>query len=95
MHSLVLIAAAAIALADAAPTPAPTGLPTAAAWRCEGEMCGGGPRAPSADALLRECEKVVSVIGPVSRYQSRGRELSAHDLAQCNRRATRPPVSAD
>jgi hypothetical protein len=61
-------------------------------WRCEGEACGGGgPNAPSDAALRRECERVVSAIGPVSRYQSRGRELSAHDLAQCNRRATRPP----
>jgi hypothetical protein len=64
------------------------------AWRCAGDQCGGGgPNAPSDAALLRECEQVVSVIGPVSRYQSRGRELSPHDLAQCNRRATRPPYN--
>ncbi len=65
----------------------------AVVWRCEGEPCsGGGPNGPSDAALLRECEQVVSVIGPVSRYQSRGRELSARDLVHCNRRATRPPA---
>jgi hypothetical protein len=68
----------------------------AVTWRCEGEQCaGGGPNAPSDAALLQECEKVVSVVGPVSRYVSRGRELSAHDLTQCNRRATRTPVGAE
>jgi hypothetical protein len=82
--------------AAAAPPPASDTTVRAVAWRCEGEQCGGGgPNAPSDAALLRECEKVVSVVGPVSRYVSRGRELSAHDLAQCNRRATRPPVGVE
>ena len=66
----------------------------ALAFRCEGDQCSGAaPAGPSDGALLRECEQVVSVIGPVSRYQSRGRELSARDLAHCNRRATRTPVA--
>lgn len=95
MQSLGILAAfAGLALATAAAAePAPSGPPArAVAFRCEGEQCSGaGPNAPSDGALLRECEQVVSVIGPVSRYQSRGRELSARDLAHCNRRATRTP----
>jgi hypothetical protein len=86
---------AAVAMAGAATSPiSPSDPPaTVAAWRCEGDQCGGGgPNGPSAGDLFRECVKVVSVIGPVSRFQSGGRELSAHDLAQCNRRATRPPA---
>ena len=97
MQSLGVIAAlAGLAVAGAAvaaesPIPGPPA--RAVAWRCEGEQCsGGGPNGPSDAALLRECEQVVSVIGPVSRYQSRGRELSAHDLEHCNRRATRAPA---
>ena len=86
--SMALTGAAAAEPLAAAPTA------HAVAWRCDGEQCGGGgANEPSDAALLRECEQVVSVVGPVSRYQSRGRELSAHDLAQCNRRATRAPLN--
>jgi hypothetical protein len=97
MQSLgVLAALAGLVLAGAASAAEPaasTPPARAVAWRCEGEQCsGGGPNGPSDAVLLRECEQVVSVIGPVSRYQSRGRELSARDLAHCNRRATRSPV---
>jgi hypothetical protein len=82
-----------LGLAGAAQADPVASLPArAVALQCEGEQCsGGGPHPPTDAALLRECERVVSAIGPVSRYESRGRALSAHDLDQCNRRATRPP----
>jgi hypothetical protein len=97
MQSLGFVTAVAtLALAAAAaaePPQAPlAGAARGVSWRCEGEACGGGgPRVPSSTDLRQECERVVSVIGPVSEYRSNGRELSAHDVAQCNRRATRPP----
>jgi hypothetical protein len=96
MKSLGIALVFALGLSGAAAAAqAPSSDPSvhAVSWRCEGEQCGGGgPNAPSDAALQRECAKVVSVVGPVSRYVSRGRELSAHGLEQCNRRATRAPV---
>lgn len=58
------------------------------AWRCEGDQCLGADRRRSTpDGLLAECRKVTAVVGPVSSYRSRGRELSAVQLRACNRRA--------
>src|SRR5688572_9173116 len=46
-------------------------------WRCEGEACAGSAvRKGNLDGLVRECRKVVAVIGPVSSYRSGGRELT-------------------
>lgn len=92
-----VISAAVLGGAHAASGAEPGGAPAqAVSWRCEGDQCGGGgPNAPSSSSLMRECVAVVSVIGPVSRYESRGRALSPHELAQCNRRATRTPAGAD
>ena len=94
LRVLAGLAGLALAGAAAAAEPAASTPPArAVVWRCEGEPCsGGGPNAPSDAALLRECEQVVSVIGPVSRDQSRGRERSERDLVHCTRRATRPPA---
>ncbi|PZQ63602.1 MAG: hypothetical protein DI570_08375 [Phenylobacterium zucineum] len=55
-------------------------------WRCDGEACAGSAaRKGNLDGLVRECRKVVSVIGPVSSYRSGGRELSDGQLRACNK----------
>ena len=55
-------------------------------WRCEGEACAGhAVRKGNLDGLVRECRKVVAVIGPVSSYRSGGRELTSGQLRACNR----------
>lgn len=60
------------------------------AWRCEGEQCfGSAVRKTNLDGLIKECRKVVAVIGPVSSYKSRGRELSPGQIRACNRGAIR------
>lgn len=103
MKALVLAGALAIttlagswAGAAAAAEPGAGEAARTVSWRCDGDSCAGGaPSGPSDAALFHECVKVVSVVGPLSRYQSHGRELSAHALAQCNRRATRTPPGMD
>lgn len=68
--------------------------PQPVAWECQGERCVGDMRPkPRPDALLRECQKVVEAIGPVSSYRSRGLELTPDQLRRCNRYATEVPVS--
>ncbi|WP_334165005.1 CC_3452 family protein [Phenylobacterium sp.] len=58
------------------------------AWRCEGDACkGAAERKANVDGLMRECRKVVAVIGPVSSYRSQGRELSAGQVRACNKGA--------
>ena len=58
------------------------------AWRCEGDQCAGqADRRAGVDGLVRECKRVVAVIGPVSSYKSRGRELSDGQVRACNRGA--------
>lgn len=55
-------------------------------WRCDGGQCRGvGERVASADNIVRECKRVVMVIGPVTSYQNRGRELTDGQLKACNK----------
>ena len=55
-------------------------------WRCDGEACAGSAaRKGNLDGLVRECRKVVAVIGPVSSYRSGGRELTDGQLSACNK----------
>jgi hypothetical protein len=55
-------------------------------WRCEGDQCRGlAERKGTADNIVRECKRVVAVIGPVASYQNRGRELTDGQLKACNR----------
>jgi hypothetical protein len=57
-------------------------------WRCEGVQCRGvAERTANADNIVRECRRVVAVIGPVTSYQNRGRELTAGQLKACNKAA--------
>ena len=58
------------------------------AWRCEGDACvGAAPRKTNLDGVVRECKKVVAIIGPVSSYKTGGRQLTDGELKACNRGA--------
>ncbi|MCR5872926.1 hypothetical protein LRS10_01160 [Phenylobacterium sp. J426] len=58
------------------------------AWRCEGDQCSGyAARRAGVDGLVKECKRVAAVVGPVSSYKSRGRELTAGQVRACNRGA--------
>ena len=55
------------------------------AWRCDGDACiGTAARKANLDGLVRECKKVVAVIGPVASYRSGPRELTDGQLRACN-----------
>ena len=59
-----------------------------AAWRCDGDQCqGAAARKGNLDGVVRECKKVVAVIGPVASYRSGARELSDGQLRACNKAA--------
>jgi len=59
-----------------------------AAWRCDGDACvGAAARKGNLDGVVRECKKVVAVIGPVASYKTGGRQLSSGELKACNRGA--------
>jgi len=60
------------------------------AWRCDGDQCrGAAERKANLDGLVRECKKVVAVVGPVAAYRSGGRELSDGQVRACNKGAIR------
>ena len=57
-------------------------------WRCEGDACAGAAaRKSNLDGVVRECKKVVAVIGPVASYRSGPRELTDGQVRACNRGA--------
>ena len=58
-------------------------------WRCEGEKCvGKADRHSSLDSYMKECRKVAAGLGKLTRFYSRGREMSQRDLDNCNRAAS-------
>ena len=64
------------------------------AWRCEGDACvGAAPRKTNLDGVVRECRKVVAVVGPVASYKTGGRELTGGELKACNRAAPAQTVA--
>ncbi|MDZ4372380.1 MAG: hypothetical protein U1C74_13280 [Phenylobacterium sp.] len=71
------------------PAPAPVAQTISGVdWRCEGEQCqGAAARRPNLDGVVRECKKVVAVIGPVASYRSGGRDLTAGQIRACNKGA--------
>lgn len=73
----------------AAPAQAPqTATIAGVAWRCEGDQCfGQAARRSGVDGLVKECKRVAAVVGPISSYKSRGRELTAGQVRACNRGA--------
>ena len=57
-------------------------------WRCEGEQCkGAAARKGNLDGVVRECKRVVAVIGPVASYRSGGRQLTDGQIRACNKGA--------
>lgn len=59
-----------------------------ASWRCDGDQCvGAAERKGNLDGVVRECKKVVAVIGPVAAYRSGARELTDGQIRACNRAA--------
>lgn len=58
-------------------------------WHCEGDTCvGKAERRNSLDSYMKECRKVAGALGKLTRFYSRGREMSASDLENCNRAAS-------
>lgn len=58
------------------------------AWSCEGDTCSASAERYSAViGQMKECKGVAAAFGPLAAYKSRGRELSAGDLAVCNKAA--------
>lgn len=58
-------------------------------WTCEGDKCiGKAERRSSLDSYMKECRKVAAGLGKLTRFFSRGREMSARDLDNCNRAAS-------
>lgn len=59
-----------------------------ATWRCDGDACiGTAARKGNLDGVVRECRKVVAIIGPVAAYKTGARELDPGQLKACNRAA--------
>lgn len=58
-----------------------------ASWRCDGDACEGSAARKGLDGVVRECKKVVAVIGPVASYRSGARELTDGQLRACNKGA--------
>ncbi len=58
-----------------------------ASWRCDGDACQGAAARKGLDGVVRECKKVVAVIGPVSSYRSGARELTDGQVRACNKAA--------
>lgn len=58
-------------------------------WRCEGDKCiGKAERYSSLDSYMKECRKVAASLGKLTRFYSRGRQMSERDLNNCNRAAS-------
>ena len=55
------------------------------AWRCDGDACvGAAAHKGNLDGVVRECKKVVAVMGPVAAYKSGARQLDDGQLRACN-----------
>jgi hypothetical protein len=75
-------------LATAAQSPADKDV-DGVTWHCEGEKCvGKAERHNSLDSYMKECRKVSAALGKLTRFYSRGIEMSARDLENCNRAAS-------
>lgn len=64
-------------------------------WTCDGDACTGvATRKANLDGPVRECKKVVAVLGPVTAYRTGPRELSEGQLRACNRAAPEVQTAA-
>ena len=58
-------------------------------WRCEGDKCTGkADKHSSLDSYMKECRKVSASLGKLTRFYSRGREMTGGDLKSCNSAAS-------
>lgn len=63
-------------------------------WSCQGDTCvGQADRHNSLDNPVRECKKVVAVLGPVAAYATQGLKLQDGDLKACNTAAAKGSAS--
>ena len=63
-------------------------------WRCDGDACvGTAARKGTLDGLVRECKKVVAVVGPVTSYRSGARLADEGQIKACNRGAPTQTVA--
>jgi hypothetical protein len=59
-----------------------------AQWTCDGGACTGvAERKANLDGPVRECKKVVAVLGPVSAYKTGPRALTDGQIRACNKAA--------
>lgn len=58
-------------------------------WHCSGNKCVGKPvgRKAVGGSRMDECRKVAALLGRLSSFASRGKELNKRDLDNCNRSA--------
>ena len=63
-------------------------------WTCQGDTCvGQADHRGSLDSPVRECKKVVAVLGPVAAYTTGGLKLADGDLKVCNTAAAKGSAS--
>lgn len=64
-------------------------------WTCDGDACTGvAVRKANLDGPVRECKKVVAVLGPVAAYKTGARELTDGQIRACNRGAAEVQTAA-
>jgi hypothetical protein len=64
-------------------------------WTCDGAACTGvAQRKANLDGPVRECKKVVAVLGAVSAYKTGPRELTAGQIRACNAGAAEVETAA-
>jgi hypothetical protein len=65
------------------------------AWRCEGDKCiGKAERYSSLDSYMKECRKVSAGLGKLTRFYSRGREMTGATSRAAIARPLRKPAAA-
>ena len=99
------VAGAALAQAPAVNSKATLSAPVSAprsetisgvAWHCDGDACvGQASHKPNLDNPVRECKKVVAVVGPVASYRTATRQLDDGELKACNRGAPAVQTAAN
>lgn len=64
-------------------------------WTCDGDACkGAAERRANLDSPVKECKKVVAVLGAVTAYRTGPRDLTASQLRTCNRDAPNVQTAA-
>lgn len=64
-------------------------------WTCDGDACTGvAVRKANLDGPVRECKKVVAVLGAVSAYRTGARALTDGQIRACNKGASEVQTAA-